>query len=336
MHVIHQRCWVLSAIVLLALIASGCGRPPSAGDARVGSAVSAVVDAGAVDPDKDHTLQVRPDDLQRMGIETIALTPAHWQSELHGIATVIDPQALFQLMSEQSIAAAALRASSANMKRIESLYAIGGNASQQERETFQAQLSQDLARTTAVRRQLQQQWGERFTAGDAQALTDSIAAGRRALVRIEMGAAGGPMPSWHAAASANVQFIGSADRYAIESAWIAPTAILSHPGPVWLALVKTPNRLSVDARGQASVLQSADAGVGVMVPRSALVYAQDAACAYVDLGGGRFQRRALDLSRPLDAGYFVSADYAVGERVVIAGAGLLLAVEIGHDSEEDD
>jgi hypothetical protein len=43
----------------------------------------------------------------------------------------------------------------------------------------------------------------------------------------------------------------------------------------------------------------------------------------------------VDLSRALPDGYFQGSGFKTGERVVVAGAGLLLAREIGGGGEGD-
>src|SRR3546814_3475313 len=76
-------------------------------------------------------------------------------------------------------------------------------------------------------------------------------------------------------------------------------------------------------------------GSGVLVPRDALVYAQAAPWAYVETAPGHWQRRALDLSQVRAEGYVQRNGFAVGERVVIKGAGGLLAAELGNAAADE-
>jgi len=69
---------------------------------------------------------------------------------------------------------------------------------------------------------------------------------------------------------------------------------------------------------------------GVVVPAAAVVIAQGGTWAYIEEPGGSFVRRAVSLSQPSGAGYFTTAVHP-GERVVVQGAGQLLARETGTE-----
>jgi hypothetical protein len=73
---------------------------------------------------------------------------------------------------------------------------------------------------------------------------------------------------------------------------------------------------------------------GTVVPTSAIVLSGGEAWCYVR-GDDGFTRRRVDLSRPVAQGYFQQQAFTVGEPVVVAGAGLLLARETGGGAEED-
>jgi hypothetical protein len=281
----------------------------------------------------DNGLKLSPQDARRIGLDTVELHSAQYQPAIQAIATAVDPQPLFQLLAEQRTAEAARSASVASFKRIEALFTNRGSASRQELDAARAQALQDEVRVASVRRSLLQQWGERFAAQDAQTLADAMASGRRALLRIELLESMVGALDW---SGATLTMPGYADAIAIETAWIAPTANATRPGPVWLAVARTDARLPVDARGRVHIAQTAGALEGVIVPRSAVVYAEGSSWAFVALTDQHYQRRPLDMTRPTPTGYFVAEGYAVGERVVSSGAGLLLAEQIGSDSEEDE
>jgi len=61
------------------------------------------------------------------------------------------------------------------------------------------------------------------------------------------------------------------------------------------------------------------------VPLSAVVLAGGEPWCYVQTPDDVFVRRRVDLGRPLPQGYFQAQGFTAGERVVVAGAGLLLA-----------
>ncbi|MBK6729092.1 MAG: TolC family protein [Xanthomonadales bacterium] len=162
--------------LMLALLLSACGRAPAPEPA------SPAPKPGAED---DMTLMLSAGDAARIGVTTAAMTVAEYRSSVAAVAIVVDPQALFPLLAEQTSAASARSASAANLSRVEALFAEDGNASEQELDAARVQRLQDDARYTAVRRQLQSHWGERFVGGDVAALADRLAEGRLALIRIE-------------------------------------------------------------------------------------------------------------------------------------------------------
>jgi hypothetical protein len=65
------------------------------------------------------------------------------------------------------------------------------------------------------------------------------------------------------------------------------------------------------------------------------VLAGGEAWCYVAESDEVLARRRVDLARPVPQGYFQTSGFEPGERVVVAGAGLLLAREIGGGAETD-
>ena len=67
---------------------------------------------------------------------------------------------------------------------------------------------------------------------------------------------------------------------------------------------------------------------GVVLPRPAVVRFAAKAWAYVETGAGTFARREVALEQPTDTGWFVTGGFVAGDRVVVAGAQLLLSEEL--------
>ena len=310
--------------LMLAVMLTGCSRAPAPEAAATTNAPRAV----------DHmTLMLSATDAARIGVTTAALAVSEYQASAAAVAIVVDPQALFALLAERTSAESARSASAANLSRVEALFAEDGNASEQELDVARAQRLQDEARATAVRRQLQSQWGERLAGGDGAAFADRLADGRLALIRIEfLDTVAGPL-HWQGQA---LRLASSPEPLTIQSAWIAPTANPTRPGATWLALVATTTRQPIDSRGTVEIEQSTQSHVGVDLPRSAIVYADSGTWVYVAIDDTHYQRRAIALDRPTADGYFADQGFRVGERVVTAGAGLLLAEQIGQDADDED
>ena len=74
---------------------------------------------------------------------------------------------------------------------------------------------------------------------------------------------------------------------------------------------------------------------GSVVPSSAVVLSGGEAWCYIEESNDVLARRRVDLGRPVPQGYFQASGFTPGEHVVVAGAGLLLAREIGGGAEAD-
>lgn len=320
-----------ASFALLLMLLAGChaGPAPDTDDAQAAAAPSVIATATA--PGTPTEVVLGADQAGRLGIVSVALAVAPAGTSATAFARVIDPQPLFQSLDERALARAALAASDANRTRIESLYAQDGNASAQEREAARAVQAQDAARAQWTQRQLQVQWGGPLAGDSGDALAGRLAAGTVALLRIE---ADGSMAD--ATLPLAARWLRDGDTpLDVGSLWPAPSRDPGSPGPVFFALIDPAQGLRPGMRGAVALDLPGAASTGVLLPRAALVYAQAAPWAYVETGPDHWQRRALDLSRVRADGYVQFAGFAVGERVVIQGAGILLAAELGGAGDDD-
>ena len=75
---------------------------------------------------------------------------------------------------------------------------------------------------------------------------------------------------------------------------------------------------------------------GVRIPVEAVIFAQQKAWCYVLDPPRTFRRVAVDLSRPFHGGYFLVSGVRANEPVLVKGAGLLLARELGSTPSDQD
>ena len=80
---------------------------------------------------------------------------------------------------------------------------------------------------------------------------------------------------------------------------------------------------------------------GVIVPMSAVVWSEGMAWTYVQTADNKFSRRTVTTDVPVDNGYFLSAGFAAGNKVVTRGAQSLLSEEsvlqgYGSGGEDED
>lgn len=270
---------------------------------------------------------------QRLGIVTAPLAAAPSAGTHPALGVVLDPQPLFQLLADLASARAAERASSAVLARTRQLHAAEGNASTQELEQAQSTATQDSARVRLLTRQLQSQWGGPLAADGNEALADALAAGDQILLRIDSELVFGD-PRLPAAAAWPLD--GRHPPLPLGTLWPAPIQDPMSPGRSFLALAERAPGLRPGAHGRVQLSLPGDAAAALLLPRSALVMAQGQGYAYIDTGDGHYQRRLVDLSRALNSGYLIDAGYAAGEPVVVHGAGLLLAAELGSSEDDED
>ena len=74
---------------------------------------------------------------------------------------------------------------------------------------------------------------------------------------------------------------------------------------------------------------------GAKVPAHALVFGESEAWVYLQTAANTFLRIKVDISRPLDDGYFVTT-VKPGDKVVVDGAGLLMAREVNPSTEPEE
>lgn len=308
------------AMLLLTLLLAACGgKKPADAAAAADSERAAPLDGIALDAKAAAAIDIALAPLAAM---------THTQP-VDAFAAVVDAQPLSQLYADWQAAEAAAAASAKASARTRALYDDAQNLSRAAAETAAAQAGQDRAHSDAFARRLSSEWGGPFATKPDKAMIDALAAGRASLVRIE------PPAGTEVSGLSGVRFhpLGSQEAFALDEVWQAPTVTAGRTGAALLALSRA-HAWPTGTRGRA-LLPGSEARVGVLVPRAALVLAQERAWAYVAIGGNRYERREVPLDAPLADGYFVAREFAPGDNVVVRGAGVLLAQELGVDSEED-
>lgn len=315
----HVARWLLTAVLAAALACSS--PPPSPAPGSPESAAEAAPGVAA-----------EPALRERLGIALEPLAAASLAPSLEGFGSVLAAEPLADLDAELATAHTALAASQASRERAAALYEADQAGSLANLEAARRQEATDAAQLERAERRLALAWGPASPFRDEAERRRWLArltAGRAVLARLQL-PPGVPAGALHFA----VEPLSGQASWTAEAVWPAPaeaaTALL--PGPSYLALLAGPHlpqpgeRLRVRASG-------GQAASGVLVPETAVVIAEGAAWAYVEVGG-RWLRRPVDLAQPLPGGYFQAAGFAVGEPVVGRGAGLLLALEAGAAQPE--
>ena len=268
---------------------------------------------------------------KRLGIATAPLAAARQAASLRGFARVLDAAPLAALDADIAAARAASVASQAEAARTRTLNNEDQTVSRRVAEAAAAQARADGARLQLLRRRLGLEWGSGIAAmaGVARGrLIEDLAAGRAALVRIDTaGSAGLP----RGAVSLDLGETGHA------LATILGPARTSDPRlqtTGLLALLRGPAAARLGAGAVLpAVIQVSATGMGVILPREALVRTGGATVAYVRRDAASFERRVVQGAATGPSGLFVAGGFRPGEAVVVKGAAQLLAAE--HPAEEE-
>jgi hypothetical protein len=270
-------------------------------------------------------LKLNAETQARMGLKTAVLVAAQMQPEAKGYGRVLDPAPLVALVAESAAAKASLEASQKEYERLKVL-SQNQNASARALETAEAALKRDQIQYESVQPRLELGWGKTIASRpDLPAFVRSLVAQETALIRVDL-----PLGENLKAAptAGRVAALASAeDSRPIE--YIGPAAStdpqLQSEGYLFLMKV---NPLSPGAAVVAWLTIPGRMQSGVIVPRDAILRHQGETFVYFQTGGDTFQREAIGLDRPTDAGWFVGKDLTPQDKVVTVGAQQLLSEEL--------
>jgi hypothetical protein len=268
-----------------------------------------------------------------LGVLVKSVAAFQMSPEQKGYGRVLDPAPLVAVVTELASARAAYTASSSEVTRLKTLEGQG-NASARALQTAEAAATRDYAAIESARERLILSWGKAVAdQNELPAFIHDLSSLETALVRIDL-LAGETLKE--APAGARVENLAGASG---EAAFLerAPSVDPQMQGQGFLFLLK-PNSLRLTA-GESVVGYVKIPGeplAGVIIPREAVVRTEGAGWVYV-LGsaGDAFTRIEVALDNPTEAGWFVTKGLSVGQRVVVAGAQQLLAIELrGAGGEE--
>jgi hypothetical protein len=322
-----------AALVAWLALAAGCSRhePEEATAARAGA---------GEDAEAALTVTLDADEQSKLGIEVAELESGAYEAAIEGAARVVDAREVVDAMAALAEADAHARTSRTALERTRKLFALETAVSADTLEAAERQAAQDEAALRSARARATLGFGAAapwLAAERREPLLVALTAGTTLLVSASFPGGLGDAN----AANLVLRRVDSRaqERWRAAETWPGP-ADPNLPGPTVLALVSAPNGLSPGERLIASV---AAGGIsdGVVVPRSGVVLAGGDAWSYVQTGDDEFVRRRVDVARPLAQGYFQTTvgqgtGFEPGERVVVAGAGLLLAREVGGGAEAED
>jgi len=325
---------IAAGLIALSLLA-GCG----AGAASGNTAAQTVQAQNASDSDDESgggSVVLTPEQANALGIVTTPAQAVTFAPAATGLGVVLGHEPFAQMAADLATAVAAARQSRTALTRIQHLTGGPGALGADALESATKQRSADDAALALARRKVTATLGPQFPVrgSDADSVLAAVADGATKVARITFppGALSGALPTRLRLFSLDEGTSGAA--WTADTIWEAPRDPTLPGRSVFALLTKTD--IPEGARVQASPM--AHSGTpGVLIPDAAVVISNGRYWCYIRKSTTTFARIAVDIARPLAAGYFVPADgLAPGEPIVTAGAGLLLARQTNRASGPAD
>ena len=266
-------------------------------------------------------------------VSVVPLKAATQAAAIEGTATVLSPDTLIQIDADMRTAKIATDFSKAQLTRAETLFKDKVTVSRQDMETAARQFATDNIQAGLLDVRLRSMWGEGapFLDKDRRSeIVTKLSKGEVNIVRLDF-------PNSDAANPRNVKiapFSGAAAA-SVETLWPAPQGNQAIPGAAFLAIAASGPGLRQGDRARVSA-DTGEAKSGVVIPNSAVVITEGRAWCFLEKKADKFVRRPVSLENPVDGGYLVKSGFAEGDKVVVRGAGHLLAREAGPGDDDDD
>ncbi len=289
--------------------------------------------------DSRYTLTLSNSDVARLGLLVSPAAPATFTPHVHGYGVVLNFSALAQSLATVVMAQAAVHESHAALEDVRALFGKPHGNHAMSREALDAaehHAASDEAQLELAYRQESSAFGQnapwRAAELDSPVLA-RLSSGHSVLVQatFPLGVEFAAAPAMFFVTHLNTQ--AGQPSVTATAIWDAP-ADPSIPGRSFFAFVDGSDL----AQGE-HVLIVAPTGQplkGVQIPADAVVLSEDKAWCYVFRAPHTFTRLPIDLNRALDNGYFVERGVSPNEPVVVKGAGLLLARELGLATSGQD
>jgi catechol 2,3-dioxygenase-like lactoylglutathione lyase family enzyme len=319
--------WTAFGAALCAIAFYALSPTRTAPDADDKPSAPAVVASGS------DTLKLDARALARTGVRVAALSASQASEQRTGFARALDVGALAAIDAEAKAADATAAASRAEAARLATLASQDQSASQRSVEAARAQAQSDNARAQLAARRVGLEFGPglgRLGRGGVSALVGDVAAGRAALVRIDI--AGVTLQP------GNAVRIGEGDNTSsVRVLGPAASADIKLQSAGVLAVVRGSAAQGLLAgRVLPASTDSGAAQTGIIVPRDAIIRYQGALWIYVQKPDQAFDRVELIDARAIADGWFVPSGLAPGTRVAITGAGSLMAIERGSETSDEE
>jgi hypothetical protein len=273
---------------------------------------------------------------QVAGLRVTVLKPFEVPPTVKVVGHALDPATLITGVADLISAESASAASAAELSRLEALVAQN-NASERALESARAAAARDKALVESARLRLLGSWGKAIAQRkDLQAFVASLSALESVLVELNL-PAGEPFEVTPVAAEL-LSVSGKGQPVRAEFVSPAPVVDRQFQGRGFLFLIAQNNgRLAPGAMVTGFMEMPGEIQRGLEVPHGAVVRHAGGDWVYVQRSETGFERVLVQLARPVQGGWFVpdtSGSLKPGEKVVVAGAQLLLSEEFKTQESE--
>jgi hypothetical protein len=342
----------VAALLLTAAVVAGCGGADPPAHADRSEPAGAAAPTSAAEPaaggeakggqaehdgkEEAHSVVLTPEERGRLGITTASAQAVTFTPSATAFAVVLSHDSIAQVVTDLQMATSAAHLSQTALARAQKLAGGPGALGVDTLETLQKQAATDRTTLSMARYKLTSVLGVRFPWQGAAAggVLNALAAGESKLVRATFpsGVLTGQTPG-------NLQLVpldpGAGNTsWTASPVWAAPQDT-TLPGRSFFALLKKAD-LPEGSRFQALSGASGNDLAGVLIPASAVVISNGEYWCFVEKPAGTFTRVSINVDKPLGQGYFVSDGVEADDKVVTAGAGLLLARQTNSGSESAD
>jgi hypothetical protein len=286
---------------------------------------------------------------QQSGLKTLILKPASYNAEFTAYGKVLAIQPLVELrrryflaLTERNAAQAKFKQTEQSVSRQQALYQEGVSAKRtlQEQQTQwqidKAQLEAAHFQDQTIKEEALLTYGKTLSewlfATDASKL-NALLSGQQKLLQITL-----PSNQQLADDLKTIAIAASGNRSKAQTAELisaAPQTDAGNQGNSYFFHTPAKN-LSIGMAITAWLLEQNSQLSGVMIPKSALLWAMDEAFVYVKTADERFSRRAIAHYVLSPDGYFVSEGLKPDEEIVITGGQMLLSEEMRGQIPSED
>jgi hypothetical protein len=303
------------AALCVALLLVAAGANASAGSLRA---------AGPGSP-----IALTQDEYAHLGAVTERARAVNYTPQVHGYGTVLSTATFAQMDADIESAQAAVLQSQASFERYRKLHHAANAVSMEALDVVQHQATADSVALALADRKESSAFGAtapwRGPPRDSD-LIAKVVSGANVIVQATF-----PLDTRFGTAPLSFSIEHLSEQHAPVSSgtgviWRAP-ADPTIPGQSFFTIID-----AHDLEEGEHVVVYAPTGpavAGARIPAEAVVIAAQQAWCYVLEAPLTFRRVSVDMSRPLDGGYFVTSGVKPNQPVLVKGTGLLLAREFG-------